>query len=269
MSSTKILFANDDGIYADGINQLYNHLNSISGYECYMVAPSEERSTTGHSLSLTSPLRVKKLNDFKYSCSGFPADCVLVGLGHVFKDVDFDLVISGINHGANLGQDLFYSGTIAAAREATYQGVPAIATSQILSSDVDADYLIGSKVIQFFLEQGVHKKIKPQNLLNINFPSVNNLSDIKGIKVTDIGYQKYTGDIITREDFRGQKYIWVGGHYKGFEEVPGTDCYESAQGYISLVLQNTFCHDNRELHHEMNSFVEQIESEFQKFKASS
>ena len=126
----EILISNDDGVYAEGIKSLRKSLSQIGNVT--VVAPLEERSTTGHTLTLDHPLRLIELEKDIYGCSGYPADCALLGVIHLFKEKKGrkpDLVVSGINRGPNLGQDTYYSGTVAAAREAVFHGVPALSVS--------------------------------------------------------------------------------------------------------------------------------------------
>jgi len=130
MSLMQILISNDDGVNAEGIHAL---AKEFSDFKVVIVAPERERSTTGHSLTLHKPLRLQKVNKNVYWVSGGPADCIYLGISEVFKGKKPDLVLSGINRGANLGQDVFYSGTASAAREATNLGIPAMAVSLDLS----------------------------------------------------------------------------------------------------------------------------------------
>ena len=134
----KILISNDDGVHADGIHFLNEELKK--SFNTLVIAPHRERSSCGHGISLGEPLRVEKVKDSVFNCSGLPADCVLVGVGQLMKDDLPDIVISGINHGANLGQDRFYSGTIAAAREGAFRGFPSIAISLVTQSIKDVEH---------------------------------------------------------------------------------------------------------------------------------
>lgn len=227
----KLLLANDDGVVAPGINILNDELKIK--FDTTVVAPLEERSTTGHSLSLDKPLRLEKLAPEIYGCSGFPGDCVLMGL-HVLKGQRPDAVISGINRGANLGQDLYYSGTVAAAREAAFHSVPAIAVSLVITSVVtEHRYETAAKIVRLCLEQGMHKYIPPLTLININVPNLE-LSKIKGYKLTEIGFRRYSEEIHARIDMRQRDYFWIAGLYEGFEENPQSDCQAIHDGYVSI-----------------------------------
>jgi len=227
----KLLLANDDGVHAPGIRVLHHELKTK--FHSTIIAPLEERSTTGHSLSLDKPLRLEKLETDIYGCSGFPGDCVLMGL-HVMKENRPDVVISGINRGANLGQDLYYSGTVAAAREATFHQVPALAVSLAFHSVLDEHlYQTAAQVVRVCLEQGMHQHIPSLTLININVPNVE-YSKIKGFKLTEIGFRRYSEEIHARVDVRQKDYFWIAGLYQGFAENPESDCQAVHDGYVSI-----------------------------------
>lgn len=227
----KLLLANDDGVHAPGIRSLFQELKSK--YQTTIVAPLEERSTTGHSLSLDRPLRVEKLETDIYGCTGFPGDCTLMGL-HLLKDKRPDVVISGINRGANLGQDMYYSGTIAAAREAAFHRVPSIAVSLVFNSVVEEHlYTTAAQVIRLCLENNIQAHIPPLNLVNINVPNLP-LNQIKGFKLTEIGFRRYSEEIHARIDMRQREYYWIAGLYEGFAENPESDCQAVHDGYVAI-----------------------------------
>jgi 5'-nucleotidase len=227
----KLLLANDDGVVAPGIRILFDELKN--SFQPTIIAPLEERSTTGHSLSLDKPLRLEKLAPNIYGCSGFPSDCVLMGL-HLMKDSRPEVVISGINRGANLGQDLYYSGTVAAAREAAFHKVPSMAVSLAFNSVVEEHlYSTAAKVIRIGLEEGLHQHIPPLTLININVPNVE-FHKIKGFKLTQIGFRRYTEEIHARIDVRQRDYYWIAGLYEGFEDDPLSDCQAVHDGYVAI-----------------------------------
>jgi 5'-nucleotidase len=228
----RILLSNDDGVHAPGIRALFEELRL--NYETTIIAPLEERSTTGHSLSLDKPLRLERLENNIYGCSGFPGDCVLMGLGHLLKNERPDLVISGINRGANLGQDLYYSGTVAAAREATFHQVPALAVSLAFESVTDEHrYKTAATIIKWCVDLEIHKLCAPMTLLNINVPNVE-VKDLKGFKLTEIGFRRYSEEIHARMDTRNRNYYWVAGIYEGFEKDPHSDCQAVDEGYVAI-----------------------------------
>ena len=227
-----LLLANDDGVVAPGIQALFQELKST--YTTTIVAPLEERSTTGHSLSLDKPLRLEKLQHNIYGCSGFPGDCVLMGL-HLLKNGDRpEVVVSGINRGANLGQDLYYSGTVAAAREAAFHGLPAIAVSLVFNSVIEEHlYETAAKVTRLCLDLKLHEHIPPLTLVNINVPNLG-FDQIKGYKLTEIGFRRYSEEIHARIDMRQRDYFWIAGLYEGFNSNPKSDCQAVLDGYVSI-----------------------------------
>lgn len=228
----RVLLSNDDGVHAPGIRSLLKEIPS--SYEATIIAPLEERSTTGHSLSLDKPLRLEKIEDNIYGCSGFPGDCVLIGLGHVMKSTRPDVVVSGINRGANLGQDLYYSGTVAAAREAAFHRVPSIAVSLVLTDLKDEHrYHSAATFIKWCLELKLHQYVSPMSLININVPNLE-LKDIKGCKLTEVGFRRYSEEIHDRIDARGRDYFWIAGFYEGYASNPNSDCHAVQEGFISI-----------------------------------
>lgn len=234
----KVLLSNDDGVHAPGINILHKHLKN--SFDTFVVAPLEERSTTGHTLSLDNPLRVAQIEENVFGCSGFPADCSLMGFGFLMNEKP-DVVVSGINRGANLGQDIYYSGTVAAAREGVFHGIPGIAIS--LSCDFNAPTSEGlhfssaAKFMEKFLSIDLIALLSPNHLININVPDLP-YQKIKGLKYTHLGLRRYSEEITQRTDFRGRDYYWVGGIYQGFEGDENSDCGAVDDGFISVSILN-------------------------------
>jgi 5'-nucleotidase len=228
----RILISNDDGVHAPGIKILYQELSA--GNEAIVIAPLTERSTTGHSLSLDAPLRVEKFSDDIYGCSGFPADCVLMGIGYLLKTNPPDVIVSGINRGANLAQDMYYSGTIAAAREGAFHGYSAMAVSLVFSHMTDpAKYETAALVVKKCLEYGLHECCPKLTLFNINVPNVD-YKDLKGVKLTKVGFRQYSEEIHAKVDARGREYFWIAGLYKGFKEDMDSDCFAVSENYVSI-----------------------------------
>lgn len=228
-----VLLSNDDGVHAPGLSSLRERIKR--DHRVSVIAPLEERSTTGHSLSLDKPLRLEAFGDGVYGCSGFPGDCILMGLGHVLKGDRPNLVISGINRGANLGQDLYYSGTVAAAREAAFHNVPSIAVSLVFKNftDPNPSYDTAAEVISWLVGHGIEKFIPPLTLLNVNVPNIA-LGDLKGIRFTGIGFRKYSEEVQARTDSRGRAYFWIAGHYEGFNSDETSDCDAVEKGFVSV-----------------------------------
>lgn len=232
----KILISNDDGIKAKGIKFLMNELQK--NHDVTVVAPHKERSSCGHGITLGEPLRTTEHSAGVYSCSGTPADCILVGIGHMLRDDPPDIVVTGINHGANLGTDRFYSGTIAAAREASFRGIPSIALSLVTRNIKDIEHFeIASEFTSQLLSLNIQKMLPKMSVLNINFPNIP-WSKIRGVKYTTLGVQKYSEEVIERKDGRGKSYFWVGGTYQGYDDIPGSDCNEVYNGFITMNLQD-------------------------------
>lgn len=230
----KILISNDDGIYAPGINKLYDELSQIA--EVTVVAPLEERSATGQTLTLDHPIRIEKIRDNFYGTTGYPADCTLMGVIHVMDEKP-DLVISGINRGANLGQDIYYSGTVAAARQGSFHNIPSIAISTVIDYKPhdydDIHYVTAAKFIRKFIEQGHHKNISPMTMLNINVPDLAE-NEIEGVAVTRLGQRFYSEEVEKRHDSKNREYFWIGGSFLGHSKEPGTDCYAIDNRLISI-----------------------------------
>ncbi len=233
----KILLTNDDGYESDGLELLHVAISKICK-DLHVMAPSGERSTSGHSLTLNKPLRVKNYGKNKNHCTGFPADCVLLSLGHFHKGNLPDLVISGINKGANLAQDIYYSATVGGAREAVFHGVKGIAVSlacKFLVEDQNFHFDTAAHITKLFVEAGISDILAPKTLLNINIPNTD-LSEIKGIKLTNLGFRKYSEEIEKRVDGRDRDYYWIVGKLEGHEDIDNSDCQAILDGYVSVSL---------------------------------
>lgn len=231
----RILLSNDDGVHAAGLEAMYRELKKLG--QVWVVAPLEEKSTTGHSLTIHKPLRLLSIRPRFYGVSGSPADCVYLGIRQVIGRMP-DLVVSGINRGANLGQDVYYSGTVSAAREACILGIPSLAVSLSVDfekapAEKDLHYATAAKLAVQFLK-GFDLGLLPHHtLLNLNVPDLP-LSRVKGLEMTRQGFRYYSGNILRRTDHRGKDYYWVGGKYKGYKREQGTDCEAVSRGFASL-----------------------------------
>lgn len=231
----RILVSNDDGVHSVGLKILQKELRKLG--DVWVVAPLEEKSTTGHSLTLHKPLRMIEMGPRFYGVSGSPADCVYLGIREVLKGMP-DLVVSGINRGANLGQDVYYSGTVSAAREACILGIPALAVSLAidfasLKDECSLHFATAAKVAVSVIKQMRKMDLPHHSLLNLNVPD-RSLNRVKGIKLARQGFRYYSSDILRRKDHRGKDYYWVGGKYKGFRKEQGTDCNMVEDGYATL-----------------------------------
>ena len=255
----KVLLANDDGVHAPGIRSLHKILGPH--FNTTIIAPLEERSTTGHSMSLDKPLRLERLEENVYGCSGFPSDCVLMGVAHVMKDNRPDVIVSGINRGANLGQDLYYSGTIAAAREGAFHKVPSIAVSLVFNSVTEIHhYDVAAEFIKWCLEEGLHKHCAPLSLININVPNLP-MSEIKGCKLTEIGFRRYSEEIHARIDARNREYFWIAGIYEGFNDNPKSDCQAVHDGHIAITPHALIDGCNQD-YSALSEFIERLNAKF-------
>ncbi len=241
---------NDDGVYAEGLMNLYEAL--VPYAEVTVVAPLEERSATGHGITLVAPIRLKKINDNSniYGCSGYPVDCVFMGLDYILKDDMPDLVISGINRGANLGLDIYYSGTVAGAREAALRGIPSVAISvDLLESKNRAHYDPAIKFMEDFVKKSMHKSIAQYSFLNINLPNIPH-DQIQSVETTSVGRRKYSGKISQKVGDSGVTEYFIGGNYEGFESIKGSDCNAVNENRISISaidvtpLVNSFSYNN-------------------------
>jgi 5'-nucleotidase len=231
----RILLSNDDGVHAPGIKAIYKELKKLG--TVWVVAPLQEKSTTGHSLTLHKPLRLIPVEPNFYGCSGGPADCVYLGIREVIKKTP-DLVISGINRGANLGQDIFYSGTVSAAREASILGIPSLAVSLAVDfkkgkPESELHYETAAKMAVKVIQSLKDSELPKHTLFNLNVPDIP-FNQVKGVRLARQGFRYYSGSILRRKDHRGKDYFWVGGQYQGFRKDEDSDCTAVASGYASL-----------------------------------
>lgn len=231
----RILLTNDDGINAPGLVILEAIARALSD-DIWIVAPSEEQSGAGHSLTLTRPLRIREHGPRRFSVTGTPTDSVMLALGKVM-DAKPDLILSGVNRGANLAEDVTYSGTVAAAMEGTLAGIRSIALSQAyaregIGDDVSFDTAAqwGAQVINALVDV----PLPANSLLNVNFPAVA-ASAVKGIRTTRQGFRDYSRlGIVTNRDPRGYDYHWFA--LGGARETPAhaTDLEAIIEGYVSV-----------------------------------
>ena len=223
-----ILLSNDDGIHSDGINMLTESLQRVG--ELYTVAPDREQNSMSHALTLHRPLRVYPMGPQRFAVDGTPTDCVKLALTGLLP-VRPDLVVSGINKGPNLGDDIIYSGTVSAAIEGALLGVPAIAVSLVTFENFD--FQPAAEFTATLVSRIQEKASPPETLLNINVPPLPK-DKIKGWRLTRQGKRHYSETIVERIDPRGRKYYWIGGDNLGFAQEDGTDCVAVHEGYISV-----------------------------------
>lgn len=209
VSTKRILISNDDGINAPGIAILERIAHALSD-DVWVIAPEEEQSGAGHSLTLTKPLRIRKLEEKRWAVAGTPTDCIMLAVNKIMADHLPTLILSGINRGGNLAEDVTYSGTVSVAMEGTLVGIPSIALSQCIRPNERTKWATAEQyatdVIKSLLSAGWPKDV----LMNINFPAFSP-GEIKGVKVTEQGRREMVGvGIEERIDPRGFKYYWLG-----------------------------------------------------------
>jgi 5'/3'-nucleotidase len=224
----RILVTNDDGISSLALGELRRVLSPFG--HVITIAPDRNQSATSHSLTLHRPLRIHPVGEDTYSVDGTPTDCVLVAF-HGQLGEPPDLVVSGINHGPNMGEDVFYSGTVAAAIEAVLQGVPGIAASLVTRQPtdfVDAANVVGH-IVRKVLERGLTRRM----LLNINVPFLPP-DKLRGVKVTRLGTRVYEDTLVRKVDPRGQDYFWIGGEDPVWQPEEGTDFHTVHSGHVSV-----------------------------------
>lgn len=231
-SSLRILISNDDGINAPGIKVLEKVARSLSN-DVWVVAPETEQSAAGHSLTIRRPLRVRKLSRRRFAVDGTPTDAVLLGINHVMKGKRPDLVLSGVNRGGNLGEDVTYSGTVAAAMEATILGVPAIAFSQFYTPDHPMRWSTADHWAPLVIRKALAAGWGRNVLINVNFPDVPH-AQVGGIEITRQGKRKIGDDLTERLDPRGEPYIWIGAQRSEQRSTPGTDIEAIFRGAVSV-----------------------------------
>jgi 5'-nucleotidase len=228
-----ILVTNDDGIHSKGIFILAKALQEIG--DVFVVAPDSEKSAIAHSLTLHRPLRVEKIKKNFYAVDGTPADCVHLGVNTILPKRP-RLIVSGINKGGNLGDDIIYSGTVSAAFEGTLLGISSFAISLVSRNhfkfDVAARFAL--RVARYILKRGLPKN----TFLNINVPNLDE-KEIKAYKITQQGRLVHNGDgVIEKMDPRGRKYYWIGGGQLVFDKGRNTDVEAVSKDYISITPLN-------------------------------
>ncbi|ABL00338.1 5'/3'-nucleotidase SurE [Pelobacter propionicus] len=224
-----IMVTNDDGIQAPGIQALASALRVLG--EVTVVAPDRERSAVGHALTLNSPLRVFELRDGFYAVDGTPTDCVNMGI-HSLLPFRPDLIVSGINHGANLGDDVTYSGTVAAAIEATLMGIPAIAVS-LATQERSGHFPEAAQIAVRVARQVLSNGLPEDTFLNVNVPDCP-AEEIRPPLVTRQGKRSFVGNVIDKTDPRGRKYYWIGSGEADFNDYEGTDFHAINRKHVSI-----------------------------------
>lgn len=240
MNKKHILITNDDGYEAVGLHTLIDALKN--DYQLTIVAPTNEKSACAHSLTLTKPLRFISVDDDFYKLDdGTPTDCIYLALYSLFEVDKPDLIISGINRGANMGEDITYSGTAAGAMEGVIHGIPSIAISQVLSfgDQQDASFELAGITIKKLTDKIFDKSfpLEKREFINVNIPRVS-AKACKGIKITHAGFREYGNDAHLHRNPRGEEYYWLGLHplaWKKRDGVEGMSDFDAIkEGYISM-----------------------------------
>ncbi|MGV1684056.1 5'/3'-nucleotidase SurE [Sphingopyxis sp. NJF-3] len=241
----RILLTNDDGYHAPGFAVLEAIARQLSD-DIWVCAPAEEQSGAGHSLTLSRPVRVRQHGERRWSCTGTPTDSVMIAIGKLMPERP-DLILSGVNRGANLGDDVTYSGTVSAAIEGALAGIPAIALSQVYAREgmgdtvpFEAAEAWGAKVLAPLLAT----PMAPRTMVNVNFPAIP-AAEVKGIRVVRQGFHDYNrGSIVEGTDPRGYTYYWFGLHGIEHSLAHDSDLEAIDDGYIAVTpLQLDLTHD--------------------------
>jgi 5'-nucleotidase len=224
-----ILCTNDDGYRAEGLRVLSEAAASLGSVR--IVAPEREQSATSHSLTMHFPVRRHHIDEGVQSIDGTPTDCVALAVGMLLEERP-DVVLSGVNHGPNMGEDVLYSGTVAGAMEATILGIPAVAVSY---TGRDPSGIAGfAPILNNLLRQILQRdSFPPETLLNVNLPAIDP-GEVKGVRVTRLGRRVYTDSITRAEDPSGREYFWIGGGGVQWTAEEGTDFQAVQEGFISV-----------------------------------
>jgi 5'-nucleotidase len=222
----RILVTNDDGIYSEGLRKLAAACREVG--DVIIVAPDREQSAASHALTLNRPLRLLQIETDEWIVDGTPADCVNLAILKLMKDARPDLIVSGINFGPNLGDDVTYSGTISAAFEGALLNVPSIAFSALVGQHFSFERCaaFAGELARIALER--HRD--PRVVLNVNFP----VGEFSGVKITKLGRRIYSEGVIERLDPRGRKYYWIGGEPPVWHPGEGTDFEAIQEGFVSI-----------------------------------
>ncbi|HLS81425.1 MAG TPA: 5'/3'-nucleotidase SurE [Steroidobacter sp.] len=227
----KILISNDDGYRSEGLRALAEALEAIA--EVTVVAPDRNRSGASNSLTLDVPLRVFPYDERKYFvANGTPTDCVYLAISGLF-DFEHDMVVSGVNDGANLGDDVLYSGTVAAAVEGRFLGLPAIAVSLVMQPNSGQHFETAARVAAELVMRVQRMPLHQATILNVNVPDLP-YEALRGYRATRLGNRHRSEPIITSQDPRGRKVYWVGPAGDGQDAGPGTDFHAVANRYVSV-----------------------------------
>lgn len=229
----RILLANDDGFYAHGLKPLAEALDDLG--EVWVVAPEREQSARSHALTMHKPLRATERRPRWFAVSGTPADCVYMGVFHLMPERP-DIVVSGINRGANLGNDVLYSGTVAAAMEGALLGLPSVAVSLFYRFGTPTELLnfgTAARVTRAVVAGLIEHGHEPRTVVNINVPDLPE-SELQGIRAARLGIREYEPLVDERRDPRGRPYYWIGGKHSRFAPIPDSDGPLCSEGWATV-----------------------------------
>lgn len=232
LAAARILVTNDDGINSPGLKLLAKVARELAR-DVWVVAPEQEQSGASHSLTLSRPLRIRKLGARRFAVDGTPTDCVLLAVNSIMRDRRPTLVLSGVNAGANLGEDVTYSGTVAAAMEAILLDVPAVAFSQHYESRRAIPWKTAEAYAARVIKRLTATPWPRNTLINVNFPAVTP-DAVKGVVATRQGRRKIGDGVVERADPRGRPYYWIGPLRDEAPDMPGTDLNAIVEGKVSL-----------------------------------
>jgi len=227
LEKVRILITNDDGIHSEGIRALEDALKAVG--DVYVVAPESEMSGASHSLTLARPLRIRQVDERHWTVDGTPTDCVTFAINRILSPEQLPhICASGINHGANLGDDATYSGTVAGAMESTILGIPGIAFS--LVANRSQDFTESAKVAEKLMRKAIEEGLPKGTLLNVNIPK----GVPRGVRITKQGLKNAKPIISEHTDPRGKFYYWIGEERNGFHAEGGTDFEAIDEGFVSV-----------------------------------
>ena len=232
LANARVLISNDDGIHAPGLKLLEKIVRGLAR-ETWVVAPETEQSAASHSLTMRRPLFLRRVGNRRFTVDGTPTDCVLIAVHKVMKDCPPDLVISGINRGGNLGEDVTYSGTVAAAKEGALLGFRSIALSQVYEDRKKVSWVTSEQWVGDLLQRMAATEWSKGIMLNVNIPDVAAAS-VTGVEVTRQGRRKIGGCMVEGVDPRGEPYFWIGGGREEDRYRKGTDLEAVHRGAVSV-----------------------------------
>jgi 5'-nucleotidase len=232
LAKARILISNDDGIAAPGLKVLERVARSISS-DVWVVAPETEQSGAGHSLTLRLPLRIRALGRKRFAVDGTPTDCVLLAIREIMAKRKPDLILSGINHGGNMGEDLTYSGTVAAAMEGTLMEVPSFAFSLTVTHGEKAEWATAADWAGPVIRKLVTAPWPANTLMNVNIPNIPS-AEVTGIRAARQGRRKIGDNLVSGTDPRGRRYFWIGPTRDEDAARVGTDLHGIAAGAVTV-----------------------------------